>query len=137
MEDTSNIIHNLHQAVRYLTKESNSRLQEHGIYSSQWSVLYCLDRFGPMSQTEIWRYLNVEAPTVTRTIARLEESGWINREPGADKREKIVSLTPLADEKLEQIKQSIKAFEEEMLRDLNENDRRTLTSLLGKIGSWN
>ncbi|KZZ84031.1 MULTISPECIES: MarR family transcriptional regulator [Bacillaceae] len=137
MEDSSNIIHNLHQIVRYLTKESNARLQDHGIFSSQWSILYCLVRFGPMSQTEIWRYLNVEAPTVTRTIARLEESGWIVREPGSDKREKIVSLTPFAIEKLEDIKQSIAAFEEEMLKELNENERRTLTALLQKIGGWN
>ncbi len=32
-----------------------------------------------MTQKEIWSYLNVEAPTVTRTIKRLEENGWIQR----------------------------------------------------------
>ena len=37
-----------------------------------------------MTQKEIWQYLNVEAPTVTRTIVRLEESGWINRREGTD-----------------------------------------------------
>ncbi|MGD6817865.1 MarR family winged helix-turn-helix transcriptional regulator [Metabacillus sp. 84] len=135
MEDSRNIIHNLHQLVRYLSKESNARLQDHGIYSAQWSILYCLIRFGPMSQTEIWRYMNVEAPTVTRTIARLEETGWVKREPGADKRERIVSLTADAEGKLGSIKETMISFEEEMLQYLDENERRTLSRLLQKIGS--
>ncbi|MTH53609.1 MarR family transcriptional regulator [Bacillus mangrovi] len=133
MEDSSSIIHNLHQVVRYLTKESNTRLQEHGIFSSQWSILYCLMRFGPMSQTEIWRYLNVEAPTVTRTVARLEEGGWVTRECGADKREKIVNLTPAAEDKLVVIKEQMTDFEEEILSELSGSDREILSDLLQKI----
>lgn len=42
---------------------------------------------------EISSYLGVEAPTMTRTLARLEKSGWITRTAGKDKREKLISLT--------------------------------------------
>ncbi|UZM96996.1 MarR family transcriptional regulator [Lysinibacillus sp. MHQ-1] len=41
-----------------------------------------------MTLTQIWKYLNVEAPSITRAITRLETLGWVERLDGEDKREK-------------------------------------------------
>lgn len=85
------LIHQINQSARLIAKKANEQLEPFYFYSSQWSVLYCLRTIGPMTQKEIWSYLNVEAPTVTRTIKRLEENGWVQRRQGEDKRENLLS----------------------------------------------
>ncbi|WP_347552534.1 MarR family transcriptional regulator [Pseudalkalibacillus hwajinpoensis] len=134
MTSTTSIFHTLHQQVRFVTKEANERLKAYNLYSSQWSILYCLDQFGPMKQTEIWQYLNVEAPTTTRTLVRMEKNNWIHREQGSDKRERIVSLTKNAEELLPEIKTSIHEMEKLLLEQLSLEERELFLHLLNQIG---
>ncbi len=124
----------LYQKTRHMTKEVNEHLQKHGLYSSQWSIIYCLKTNGSMTQSDIWRYLNVEAPTVTRTILKLEESGWIKRTPGSDKRERLVSLTEKAHELLPFVEQDMRNFEQEMVVNLTDEEQDHLFHLLKKLG---
>ena len=42
---------------------------------------------------EISNYFNVEKPTITRTVNRLEDIGLIEQIPGKDKRERRIQLT--------------------------------------------
>lgn len=128
------IFHLLNQRTRLLTKEINLILNEYGLYTSQWSVLFCLNRFGPMSQTAIWRYLNVEAPTVTRTLVRMEKGGWIIRRLGNDKRERIIEMTEQAKDKFPNIKQAVNKFENSLLVNLTLDEINQLQYLLKKIG---
>lgn len=134
MNDTNLLFHELHQTVRMLTKEMNERLKKHGLYSAQWAILYCLKRFGAMTQTEIWQYLNVEAPTVTRTLVKLEKNGWVHRKQGRDKRERIVILTEKAQQKLPEVEMTIQQFEQGMLLNLSKSQQVELLSLLRQIG---
>ncbi|MFZ7752364.1 MarR family winged helix-turn-helix transcriptional regulator [Bacillus velezensis] len=124
------LIHQINQCARLITKKANERLEPFGLYSSQWSILYCLKTIGPMTQKEIWSYLNVEAPTVTRTIKRLEENGWIQREQGEDKREKLVVLTKEAELKYNSINQEMLKFEEDMLADFQNGDKEAFSEFL-------
>lgn len=127
----------LYQKTRHMTKEVNEYLQKHGLYSSQWSILYCLKSNGSMTQSDIWRYLNVEAPTVTRTLVKLEESGWIIRTTGSDKRERLVSLTEKALEFLPLVDQDVKNFEQNMVASLSDDEQEQLYALLKKLGTSN
>lgn len=129
-----NIFHLLNQRTRLLAKEINNHLDDHGLYASQWSILFCLDRFGPMSQTDIWKYLHVEAPTVTRTITRMEQNGWIVRKHGEDKRERIIELSDDARKKFPVIQKKMEQLEEELLRDLSIKEKEQLQCLLSRIG---
>ncbi|MEB4595631.1 MarR family winged helix-turn-helix transcriptional regulator [Bacillus amyloliquefaciens] len=124
------LIHQINQCARLITKKANERLEPFSLYSSQWSILYCLKTIGPMTQKEIWSYLNVEAPTVTRTIKRLEENGWIQREQGEDKREKLVVLTKEAELKYDSINQEMLKFEEDMLADFQDGDKEAFSEFL-------
>ncbi|MBM7598836.1 DNA-binding MarR family transcriptional regulator [Virgibacillus halotolerans] len=130
-----NLIHMLNQQSRLLAKEVNQRLSDHGLYASQWSIIFCIDRFGPMTQTAIWKYLNVEAPTVTRTLSRMEKSGWIVRKQGNDKRERVIELTEEARQKFTPIRQTMDQFELEMLAGLSLEEKEQLQYLLSKIGT--
>ncbi|MFB4164679.1 MarR family winged helix-turn-helix transcriptional regulator [Alteribacillus sp. JSM 102045] len=133
--DTSTLFHLLNQKVRLLSKELNEHLHKHDLYTSQWTILYMLSQKGPMSQTDIWQYLKVEAPTITRTLARMETSGWIHRKPGYDKRERIVVLTDEAKEKLPEVKETIKQFEQQFVAQLTSSDQEQLYHFLEKLGT--
>lgn len=134
MDNTNSLFHELFQTVRYLSKTINEQLNEHGLYHSQWTILYTLKRFGPLTQTELWGYLNVEAPTVTRTLAKLEKDGWVTRKPGRDKRERVVYLTEKAEKELPSAEQTIKEFDRTMLKGMAEEEQEQLLLLLEKIG---
>ncbi|WP_203334062.1 MarR family winged helix-turn-helix transcriptional regulator [Planococcus beigongshangi] len=127
------LFHEIHQKSRLAIKEVNEVLKEYGLYNAQWSVLFCLKQFGPMTQTEIWQYLNVEAPTVTRTLSKLEESGWAERVEGTDKRQRIVCLTPKAEAKVAEIEDRVTRLETDMLSDLSPAQQKQLQDLLKKI----
>lgn len=134
MPDTNILFHKLHQTVRMLTKEMNERLKQYGLYCSQWTILYILKHFGSMTQTAIWQYLNVEAPTITRTLATLEKNGWVHRKQGKDKRERIVMLTEKAQQKLPEVEMTLQDFEKDMLLNVSNNQQTQLLSLLREIG---
>lgn len=127
------IFHALFQQQRLFINRLNEVLKVHDLYSSQWTVLFCLHQNGPMTLTQIWRYLHVEAPTVTRTVARLETLGWVERLIGDDKREKIVCLTDMAQRRFPAIVQTIEAYEREMIGDLTIAEQQQLMYLLQKM----
>ncbi|NPC94416.1 MarR family transcriptional regulator [Bacillus sp. WMMC1349] len=127
------IMHQLNQSTRLLSKKMNEQLEAYELFGAQWSILYTLHTFGPMTQKDIWTYLHVEAPTITRTIHRLEKKGWVQRIQGEDKREKVVKLTDEAMIKYKEIQLKIKQFDEEILSVFDDNDKETFYHLLTRF----
>jgi len=127
------LIHELFQRTRLLSKELNLALKQHGLFAAQWTVIYCVNLHGEMTLTQIWKYLNVEAPTITRTVNRLEEMGWLVTREGKDRREKFVKLTESAVSQLQDIQQTIIRFEKESLKGLSDEEEQLLMELLKKI----
>ena len=128
------VFHELHQKARLSIKVVNEALKEYELYSAQWSILYSLKKFGAMTQTEIWQYLNVEAPTVTRTLVKLEHRKLITRNEGKDKRERIVQLTEEALTLIPKIEARIAEVELQLLLSLSMDEVNQLTKLLKQIG---
>ena len=129
------IFHLLHQKSRSIKKQMDTGLKDHNLYMSQWSILYCLNKFGEMSQTDIWTYLNVEAPTVTRTLERMEKSGWIVRKQGTDKRERIIVMTEEAKTTFHTVMKQVAEMEKELLQHFTDEEKQQLYQLLNKIES--
>ena len=127
------LFHTFFQQYRFLINHLNEALKEHGLFSSQWTILYVLKEQGPMTLTAIWKYLDVEAPTVTRTVARLETLGFVKREEGADRREKIVHLTDEGLALMPEVEASVLAFEAAMMANLTEEEVIQLERLLRKM----
>lgn len=127
------LFHELFQKSRFLTNEINLTLKKHNLYASQWTVLYTIQKHGEMSLTQIWKYLNVEAPTITRTVYRLVELGWIDIRPGKDRREKIVRLSEKASQDFSDIKESILEFEDRMVKSFTKEEETIFIELLRKM----
>src|SRR5699024_5568775 len=120
------LFHEIFQRARLVSKELNQVLKKYGLFSSQWSVLFCIYQQKEMTLTEIWTYLNVEAPTVTRTVNRLADLGWVKVTPGEDRREKVVTLSQKAIEKFPEIEKTMIEFENQFLNYLSPEEQTQL-----------
>ncbi|WP_096270162.1 MarR family winged helix-turn-helix transcriptional regulator [Paucisalibacillus globulus] len=127
------LLHLLNQRVRYINKKLNERLQEHGLYNSQCSIMYYLYKNGTKTQKEIMNYFHVNAPTITRTVKRMEENGWVSRVEGQDRRERYIELTKEAKEKYKEIENTVSIHDEEILINLSEKEKEALFEMLLKI----
>jgi len=127
------LIHEIFQKYRLLNKQLNQSLKEHQLFVSQWTVIFCVYQHGEMTLTDIWKYLNVEAPTITRTVSRLKELGWLEIVSGKDRRAKNVRLSQKAFEQLPEIIVSITQFEHEAMKNLTDEEQAFLMKLLNKI----
>jgi MarR family transcriptional regulator, transcriptional regulator for hemolysin len=81
---------------------------------AQWTILYYLFNFGSATLVELSNYQSVEKPTVTRTINRLEELGYVEHVPSKDKREKRMQLTELGRKVYFEVRVTINQFEQDI-----------------------
>ena len=101
----------------------NVHLAEHQLYRAQWSILYHLENIGPSTLVELSNYMSVEKPTVTRTINRLEELGYVEHIPGKDKREKRMQLSESGKQVYKDVRVTIDRYEQEILEGITEQEQ--------------
>ncbi|KAF0821668.1 MarR family transcriptional regulator [Cytobacillus firmus] len=129
----SEFFHSINQFTRHFSKVLNESLVPLGLYAAQWTIIYRLKTGGPSTQKEISTYLGVEAPTMTRTLARLEKSGWIARTAGKDKREKLISLTDAAILEYDNWLAAVRSSESNVLQNITEEEISTMITLMAKM----
>lgn len=83
----------LSAAARLLEHEFNADLARWGLNHAGLAVLHVLST-GPMTQRQIAAKVQVEDQTMSRTLDRLERSGYVERRrDSGDRRRVVVSLT--------------------------------------------
>lgn len=117
-----NFFHQQLQFTRTFTKRLNEQLKKVGLFHSQWLIVYYLKQFETATLVEISNYLDVEKPTITRTVHRLEGQGLIKKIPSKDKRERRIQLTEKGVQVFGEAKQLIDEFEVQILQDLSVQD---------------
>ncbi|MFB7637430.1 MarR family winged helix-turn-helix transcriptional regulator [Peribacillus butanolivorans] len=113
------------QFSRSFTKKLNEQLAKVNLFHSQWLIIYYLNEYGCSTLVEISNYLDVEKPTVTRTVNRLEERKLIEQIPGKDKRERRIQLTESGERTYQEAKKVVEEFELQLMSGLAEEDRET------------
>lgn len=88
--------HRINILGRLLSKRLNEMIAHTGLTNSQWPIIVRLLLHMELTQAELCEQLSIEASTVSKTLQRMEQMGWILRQDGVDKREKKVRLTEKA-----------------------------------------
>lgn len=125
--------HNVNQLARSFTKKLNEKISPLGLYSSQWGIALYLHEKGQCTQIELCKYLGVEAPTITRTLARMEEMGLVIRTEGKDKREKNIKLTEKANEQFPKWYEAAISVELESITNISEEEVEIFNKVLEKM----
>ena len=91
--------------LRKLTRAMSRLYDQHmatvGLKTTQYSVLANAAR-AALPVAELADILGLERTTLTRNLKPLLEAGWVELKPGADSRQRIVTITGAGREKLKE-----------------------------------
>lgn len=100
----------------------------------QFAILNAVMDTPGVDQVTLAGRVAFDAATSGSVIGRLETKGWIRREPDqADRRRKILWLTPTGHEATVQMKQAVEQVQTNWLKPLSESEAQTLITLLAKV----
>ncbi|MEY4102726.1 MAG: hypothetical protein RIR88_860 [Actinomycetota bacterium] len=106
-------------------------VQLHGMNYAQYTALSVLKRRPGLISSELARRSFVRAQTMAETINGLVESGLVRREQDPDHgRQILLFITDEGAKRTEAMSQDVRAFEDDMLRDLSEEEVEQFISYL-------
>ncbi|WP_374104003.1 MarR family winged helix-turn-helix transcriptional regulator [Bacillus sp. ISL-18] len=133
MKTSQKFFHQLLMMYRPFENRLNVHLAEHQLYRAQWSILYYLAQHGTATLVELSHYMSVEKPTITRTISRLEELGYVEHVPGKDKREKRMQLSDAGKKVYQDVRVTIDQYEQEILAGITEQQQIETIQIMEEI----
>jgi DNA-binding MarR family transcriptional regulator len=96
----------------------------------EWRVLATLGQFGEMGAKAIGAHSYMHKTKVSRAVRALEKRRWLRRrEAPQDRREEILSLTPLGEDAYAEIIPRAIAFEKALLAGLGPEAKALLAAL--------
>jgi DNA-binding MarR family transcriptional regulator len=121
----------LTQAARSLRTVLSHHLADAGLYAGQDGVILLLSQEPGLTPGQLAQRLAVKAPTMTRTIGRMEAQGFVERKAdGADGRLIKVYLTENGQKSVQAIQSAIAESGASAIRGFSDKEVRTLVKLL-------
>ena len=118
-------------AARSMRTVLSRNLLATGLYAGQDGVILALSQEGGLTAGALATRLGVKAPTMTRTIGRLEAQGCVERKPDeTDGRLTVVHLTEAGRASIGRITEAARLSEQQAAEGLSEKDVRNLLKLL-------
>lgn len=118
---------------RSLITKLNELLAGYGLSYSLWQVIVYVKQNGPATLVEISSNYNVEKPTITRRVQRLEESKLVKQIASKDRREKIIQLTELGEEVYKACRKEITELENSAMEGIPQEEQVAIFEILPKI----
>ena len=133
----------LSRAAMLIQTGVDEALVEVDLSRLSWIILACVHFDGIQSPSQIARFVGLERTAASRLISRLEELGYVRREPDSDDR-RGYSVIPtrrgiaVCNRAPALIQSGMRPY----LKDMSENDVQQLIGLLKRVGSdietiWN
>ena len=121
-------------AARLFVREMSRRLESIDLAIGHMPVFAALSDGSAMTQKELAAVAVVEQPTMAATLARMERDGLVARQPNPkDMRSALISLTPLALRKTEEVRRAVADVNGTATASLTKAERAEYLRLLGKI----
>jgi DNA-binding MarR family transcriptional regulator len=137
---STDLFANLSAAYSTLTRELSATLvANHGLTINDYACLLLLSRADDdgMRRIDLANELRLSPSGITRLLDRLEDQGYVGK--GECESDARVSYAILTDAGLTKLKEAapghVEDIESQLADVLSESEMRTLTDLLGRIGS--
>src|SRR6202045_2603880 len=125
------ISHAIFRVARLHKMMAGDLLRRVGLHPGQELVMMYLWELGPQRQTDLVRLLDSDAATMTRTIRRLEQAGFVRRSPVAgDKRAFLIEPTAASRALRPQVEQIWSQLEQIAVGGVSEGEQQTILSVL-------
>lgn len=133
---TTNPLKTIGHVARTFTRLGDARLRDLGLAMGQLPVLLSLKDGAVRSQAELAQIAQVEQPSMAQLLARMERDHLVQRTPDpADKRSRLISLTPLARRKLPESKTLLDAQVGDALAGFTPGEVEQLSAMLLRISA--
>ncbi|HKV18824.1 MAG TPA: MarR family transcriptional regulator [Mycobacterium sp.] len=125
------ISHAIFRVARLHRMIAGHLLREVGLHPGQEVVMMHLWQAGPQRQADLVRVLNSDAATMTRTVRRLENAGFVRRVPTpSDKRAYLIEPTPASNPLRERVEDIWARLEDAAVGDLEASEREVIEGSL-------
>ena len=125
----------LARAMRRIMEAERPILDRHGVGMWAYVALTLLARGPAPTQLALAEAMGYDKTRLIKILDGLEGEGLISRAPDpADRRARVVELTPAGRGKLERVQRDIRAMEDELLGGLDADGRRALRAALSRLG---
>jgi MarR family transcriptional regulator, lower aerobic nicotinate degradation pathway regulator len=125
------LIRRAHQTSMAIFSEE---LGSYEVTSLQFAILQALVDEPGADQISIAQRVALDAATSGSVIMRLEERGWLRREPSpTDKRRKLLWLTAEGEKKAMEMKKHARKVQQRLLERLTASEQVQLVALLKKV----
>jgi DNA-binding MarR family transcriptional regulator len=122
------------RVTRRLIDAERPILETHGLSMWGYITLSQLDRRPTGSQLELAQTIEYDKTRLIALLDGLESDGLLTRAPDpADRRARVVRLTPTGRRRLRAARADIRTMEAELLGDLKAGERRSLLALLPRL----
>jgi DNA-binding MarR family transcriptional regulator len=112
----------------------SEELGSYEVTSLQFAILQALVDEPGADQISIAQRVALDAATSGSVIMRLEERGWLRREPSpTDKRRKLLWLTAEGEKKVMEMKKHARKVQQRLLERLTASEQVQLVALLKKV----
>lgn len=118
---------------RSLITKLNELMSTYELSYSLWQVIFYIKNNGPSTLVDIANNYNVEKPTITRRVQRLEDLQLVKQIPGVDRREKVIQLTELGEEIYQACRKNITDLENRVMVGIANEDQMITFQTLPKI----
>jgi DNA-binding MarR family transcriptional regulator len=120
----------LRQLLRAVARLYDTEMAAAGLKSSQYSLLSQVKALGPLGPTALAGHMGMDASTLTRNLRPLIDKGWVQQGPGADARQRVVTITADGLAKQAEAKACWKRAQLEVNRRLGASDVAALHELI-------
>jgi DNA-binding MarR family transcriptional regulator len=120
----------LRMATRAVARVYDRALEPHGLRTTQYSILARLEVEAPAGVGHLAARLAMDRTTLAREAAPLVRAGLVAEEPGADRRRRVLTLTP---EGLARLESARPAWREAQRRVRDELGYERVQGVLGEL----
>ena len=125
----------LRQATRRVTQFYDHALASTGIRITQLPILYRLGRNGPTTMKALAEAMIMDRATLGHNLRPLEAQGLVTRAIGKDRRERLVTLTPLGADRLTEARRAWKDAQARFEGVFGSGESEALRATLARIAT--
>lgn len=122
------------QTARQWRRAVNQQLEPYGLTEATWLPLLYLSRAKRrMNQKDLAAALSLDTSTVVRLLDDLQSSGLIERREGADRRAKMLHLTPQGRSTVAEVESVARSLRDRVLAGISRKNLATAAEVLQQI----
>ncbi|MCF3177416.1 MarR family transcriptional regulator [Streptomyces sioyaensis] len=128
------VSHAIFRLARLHRMFAGQLLRRIGLHPGQELVMMHLWELGPQRQTDLVRLMDSDAATMTRTVRRLEQAGFVRRRPSpTDKRASLIEPTAASHALRREVEQVWSRLEDLSTAGLSDDERTAALHTLERL----